>query len=734
MRRVTPTQPQSLRRSISRIAQYRPFGSGEVQVEFARREFILAAMHENGGTVGSLSECRQVCKTLWGLELDIDEIRGVLQRLIAAAKVEAQGATYRLSPEGQKELAGRVRDSSETEAEAFAEWEVGIRDVQPDLSNEEVSLLREDLDAWLQRIIAQHGVEAAMLLYPEEERGQRLLADIQALGFSFLPERGEALAAIRPKALYAFIHAPSAAQRAYLANLMTTAYMVAVFTLDPEAHELVRSLTRGQRLYVDTNVIYSILSLNGPRAYLSARRVLQATRQLGYEVCVTPWTVTEMKESVRRARRKLAKTKLPPRALAEIAAEASGEETFITAYWRKYKDTGVGAKDFLDLHEQIEPLLEKVGIAVRDEGVIAVERSDEAIAEQVSLLEKITGGADKARPLQEHDVKHRLLVERLRGDGNRSFSNAGYWFLTRDTILVPYGATGKGSGTIPFCVSLTAWAHIVRSLCPRTEDYEQTLVDLLDTPSVRPRGVVSSATVADVLGRIDLLVGDSTEEIAMRMVLDGAVMDKIEAHEGNQREQVIDLAVEEKKNEIERQLRESRDETAQERAAREAAEARVEEAATDLEKERAARAEAEARAADATANRENDQRTGAAAIAEANERARQDQTQRDDLAARVGRQERVTRWLIAGLIALAGAAAIAVPTGAKWVTGGWPLVGNIIVSGAIFIAAIAWALGRRKAGAAVGGIAAIIGIVAGLQQIVASNEDRSNPPAPRQPR
>lgn len=172
-----------------------------VQVEFARREFILAAMHENGGTVGSLSECRQVCKTLWGLELDIDEIRGVLHRLIAAAKVEAHGATYQLSPEGQKELAGRVRDSSETEAEAFAEWEVGIRDVQPDLSNEEVSLLQEDLDAWLQRIIAQHGVEAAMLLYPEEERGQQILADIQALGFSFLPERGEALAAVRPKAL-----------------------------------------------------------------------------------------------------------------------------------------------------------------------------------------------------------------------------------------------------------------------------------------------------------------------------------------------------------------------------------------------------------------------------------------------------------------------------------------------------------------------------------------------------
>jgi len=54
----------------------------------------------------------------------------------------------------------------------------------------------------------------------------------------------------------------------------------------------------------------------------------------------------------------------------------------------------------------------------------------------------------------EHDAKHRLLVERLRGDGTVGFSNARCWFLTRDTKLPRYAlATLDGSHVdLPFCV------------------------------------------------------------------------------------------------------------------------------------------------------------------------------------------------------------------------------------------------------------------------------------------
>ena len=747
-------QSRDLRTSIARIAQYRPFGSGEVQNEFALREFVLAATHENGGTFASLAACRDICKTLWGLEIEIDELRAVVGRMQGTGHLVKDGAGYRLTEATGEDLATRVRGSTETEAKAFEEWERGVRELAPDLSEEDAAHLRADLTDWLNHIITRYGLESAMLLYPEQERAAATLSGIEDLGMEFLPERSEELMALRPKALFAFIRRPTVAQRTYLANLMTTAYLVSVFTLAPEAHAALQAATAGQRVYLDTNVIYSLLNLSGPRAFLSMRRIVDMTASLGYDVCVTPWTVEEMKKSVRSARAQLHKTTLPPQALASLAAEASGDENFVTAYWRKYKDTGVSANDFLDLHEQIEALIEKAGVKVIDTSTVAVERDEAGIAAQVGYLESVPGGANKTRKIQEHDVKHRLLVERLRGDGHRRFSNAGYWFLTRDTVLIPYSLVGRSDpDALPFAVSVTAWAHIVRSLCPRTDDYEQTLVDLLDSPSVRPRGMVSYATVAEVLGRIDMLVDDSTEEIATRVLLDTAAMHGVEERSGAARDAFLTDAIETKRSEMERQLRDTQEQVTQERAERAAAERRAAEAADALERERAARTEAEQRAESAERQRaleeeaagrraEEAQETAERkrATAEVEQAARQREADRQHtaelaaLAQRVAAAERLQRRMGTGFIALFAVAVVVVPLATGWVTDGWPLILSIVGGLVIGAAAIAWHSGAKRAFAVVGAIGLALGIISALHDLIGDgNDSRSGTPTQTKP-
>jgi hypothetical protein len=731
---VERSETEDLRSAVARIAQYQPFGSGELHVEFSRRAFVQAAAHENGGHLNSLGECREVCDGLWGLELDIDEIRDVVERLVKDNRLAHKNGGYELTKSAADELADCVRDSAEVETEAFTEWELSVAALDPGLSHEQIAELRDDLDAWLERIVVKYGVEAALILYPEHERAGDLMESVESIGFDFLPTRENTVEEIRQEALYSFIHRASAAQRTYLANQFTTAYMVAIFTLDPSASEAIQALTKGQRAYLDTNVVYSILNLNGPRAYLSARRVLELTRELGYEVCVTPWTVEEMRQSVRRARDRLAKTLLPPRALAEIAAETSGDETFVTAYWRKYKETGVTAKDFLDLHEQVEGLLEKAGITIEQQGCTAVDQDADGLAEQVGRLEMVPGGANKSRHVKEHDAKHRMLVERLRGEGHRRFSNAGCWFITRDSVLIPYAAESKPSpDSLPFAVSLPSWAQIVRSLSPRTEDYERTLVDLLDTPSIRPRGIVSYETVAEVLGRIDFLVEDSSEEIATRMLLDGAVMQQVENQQNGDRQGFIDEAVTEKKAEMERQLRETQEQVTQERAARLAAEQKAAE-------EEAARRQEEA-------EREREQTEAAAAATQASEsvaaaeaRAKQARTDlaesarrdRDEIAAlqsQIDAQGQRLNWLIAAFFVLAAAIVVGLPLIAGWITDGWPLVALIVAGGAFVFAAVAWVAGSKKATAALAVVGLVLGIVVGLHEIVSSDDPAPHPPS-----
>lgn len=739
----TQTQPSSsFEHSVARIAQFRPFGEGKIEVAFARRQFVLAAAAENGGSLESVEECQEACRVLWGLELDRDEVDAELRALVKAGKLKRKPSHgYYMAPDAQVEYAEKARGSELTQEQALDEWIIAVKAMDPDLNDEQLEILKQDLIAWVQQVIGKHGMEAALVLYPEhaQDRTDEFLAQVEAHGCDFLPEREEPIRGIREKALYLFLRNPTGAQRSYLANLMTTAYLMAVFTIDPEAHEIVRQLTKGQVIYIDTNIVYDVLNLSGPRKYMSIKRILELTRKLGYEIRVTPWTVAEMKHSVRKAREELARTALPPKALADLAAEAAGDDGFLTAYWRKYKETGVRPEDFFDLHEQIEGLLQEAGITVEKKGCLAVDRDEDGLARQVGLLATIPGGSSKPHPVMEHDAKHRLLVERLRGDGNRRFSNAGYWFLTDDSVLIPFSQEQKAEpNQIPFAVSLSAWTHIVRSLSPRTDDYEQTLVGLLDSPAVRPKGIVSSATVSEVLGRVDMLVKDSTEEIATRMLLDRAVMAEAEQRSGPSRDRFVDGLIEKKGSELERELQEIRDAAERERKAREDSEKRVIAQSERLKRERGRRHVTEKR----LSNLENQHREEAVQAlsklqkereraANAEEKLGSSEVQRskevgvlqDRLAEQekaVQRHDSIIRWSVA--LAMLGLAIglTLVPLLAGWISGGWPLVGCVVCSLGVVFAALAWLLGKKKAGAIASGFVLILGLITGIHELTSS--------------
>src|SRR5213082_1656492 len=133
MKRPTDTETDfDLRRSIARLAPYRPFDAeGKLKVEIVHRELILVAIQENGGTVGSIGECQDICNALWEMELEIHDIRDVVQRLQKAGK-----AGYELTPAAAKELADRVREASETEAVAFNQWETTLVSIAPGLTTD----------------------------------------------------------------------------------------------------------------------------------------------------------------------------------------------------------------------------------------------------------------------------------------------------------------------------------------------------------------------------------------------------------------------------------------------------------------------------------------------------------------------------------------------------------------------------------------------------------------------
>lgn len=734
---------ETFNKPVSRLAQYRPFAHEGRDLQAALRDLALGAAAEAGGGFANLSECQAAIETLFDLEIEVDELREAIEQLIAEGACERAGGGFELSNEQHEQLERQAAASRATEEGAFHDWEASVRAIHPELSDEDFATLREDLDTWLQHVISRHGVEAALILYPENPRAHELYRHLDELGLAFLPvERSSAVKRIRERAIQLFVHQPTPEQRTYLSNLLNVGYFLTVLSLDPSASQLVQERVQGHRVYLDTNVLYRALGLSKVREVLSARRVLDLTKQLGFELAITPWTLNELKESLRRAEQSVKNRALPPRELAHLMAEATSQEGFITAYWRQYKDKGITPQDFFEFYSALETLLDQDGIKVTEEGVLAIDRHEEAIERELPLLERVLV-SDKAEPVLRHDVKHRLLIERLRGASNLTFANARYWFLTQDSALPRYAElrSNGDQGGVPFCSSTSAWTQVMRSLVPRTEDLDQALVDLLASPYMRYRGGVSPQVVQEVVARIDQFEGVSLD-LASEVLLNGALIRDISrTDDPEKRGEKIDNALIKSAEHLHERIEAiSRSEIKQREALRaaeaekvsskqevEGAYARIHELERALEERHATEAELSEQLSEAERSRQRVDHE-AAERAKADEEARkrlehrisateqQLREQRNSAAAR----KKTRRWVGASLLWSGGLIGVALLLALEVVTEVWLIVGVLLGALLLVCLGIWLTAGWRKAWQVFAVVGVIIGVLAGLQQLVES--------------
>jgi hypothetical protein len=707
------------RRFVRRIAPYRPFTANGQRVKAVCQQFVLAAAHENGGRLASCTECQEVCEKRWGLELERDELSNTMRQLVEEKKLIQDPEGFRLSSACSQELAARVRTSKEVEAVAFGEWEAMVRRTEPSLTDKQIAELLEDLAVWLQKFIVEYGVEAALVLYPEQQQFKKRLEEITARGLGFLPRRHSMVMKVRSRALKAFVDYMTPMQRRHFDNLVVTAYLMSIFTLEPAALDEIRKLTNGQTLYLDTNVVYSLLKLNGARAYAVTRRILALSRALGYRICVTPWTLREMEESVRKARHDLSRQRQSPQSLADIPLNASGsddEAVIARAVRLMQKDTGISFDDFFILHEQIQKLLDLEGVEVVYDGCDAITQDKHLFDDEIAALERLREGPEKSRLVQEHDVKHRLLIEMRRGDEAREPAKPGYLMLTNDRDLIKYARENRQRHTkeLPFALSIHKWGDMVRALVPRTKDYDRTMIRILTTLSFRASGAVSQAEVIEAMRRIEL------QEQYTVTIQAGIVVNDALGSDGDEADLEAETepqpAPREREATLESEIRELKAQLGTVQHAQDLRDAEVQRAEADAaERKRLAEIDA--------AERKRLAETDAAERKRLEERLAA--TERH-----LARRSTIFRLISAALLGSIALVAVVLVLTLSIVTEVWPIVAVLI--GALFLVCVGvWLVAdRKRAWQTFAVVGIIISVVGGIKQLVTRTPGSSKPTAP----
>jgi predicted nucleic acid-binding protein len=540
------------------LSQYRPFERGGAGPREAQEDLLLATLAEVGGSCASPAELRDYVHALCGVNLHQPEVDRALGQLIKESRVARDSKGYCLSQGESARAETTARETRESSSAAIAEWRAFVGTNWPGLSGDQLDLLESQLRAFLLQVVRRHGAEAASVLYSDDPEAERRYDELEKAGLGYLnPVNDPDVEVMQAAALSHFIRNPSEPQKEYLGRSLNTAHFLSVLSIDPEAAALVREIASGQIVFLDTNFVYRVLGIQGPRHLRAARTILETTKEVGYRCCVTPWTVEEFKRSLERARAHVNRYPLPSSEYAALLDEATSDEDFVTAYWRQAKESPIKINDFYAHWREVEVHLEQLGIEIHIEGCAAINQQTDAINDEVSLLGKVVSAKPKSPKkaitggyrhpdLLAHDVQHRLLVRRLRGAGNRTFANGGYWFLTFDSVLPRYDHQARRGTpeTLPFCVSAGAWFQIIEAFRPKTENVLKTLADLLASPYVRYRSTLSKAAAQDVIARVQLHKGGNPD-LAARIMMNSVFVKEIESTEPNSNERIerIDNAI-----------------------------------------------------------------------------------------------------------------------------------------------------------------------------------------------
>lgn len=549
--------------AIARLSHFSPKTTddyGYQLLDYLVLDFAL----DHGTNIVSVRDIKFEIKGKMLVDFEEDEIVNAASRLERNKLLKVIPPQHRFGRAKIQVLAGAQdkvetnrRSISELESDVIQEWR---KEITSRYDHKAVTENIYQLVGWLKRFTAKmfvrHGIDTVALLYPGESKiktwlrteSKELMDGIINSGDSFLDN-------VAKIEIPRFFQSENAIRNHYISNLFNASFFWHIMQVDESCSRLLRDITRGQKLMLDNNILYSIVGLHGKDSLNSVMTMLKFAQELGYELYVTNKTLDEFQNTL-RWHLKEAKEELPLSAdLAKIALEELGEKSFLTSYWKQLVETGVTIEEFVANITYIEDILANLNITVFTKFRKDIEKSQELLDEMSTLRQAC--GEHINEHIVEHDAYHRILITKLRKGPKYNFNEAKAWFLTHDHKLPQYSKLArKGKDELPFCITANEWIQINRPLLTRThsqEEFEESFHVLVTQYYVRSMlpTVPLERAYNKVLSKLERFKG-MTPELASKIASDNHFMLSIVDIDSDQ---AIDKKIENRLIDLNRELR-----------------------------------------------------------------------------------------------------------------------------------------------------------------------------------
>ncbi len=420
------------------LASFPDLDAGEGAVD-AMESFVLAASAQvsgpgPAGKVISVEEVTRHIDTSCGLAFETGEIHSVLARLEDDEKIrftDRDKHSFVVRTEALREVSQRSVERVALKEMVQEEFIGNLLARRSDLSYEQAEWVWEAVDKFVVQMMNARSAEAASFLYVDNP-GARLgfeAALNEARSAIKVPE-DENLDEIAAEEVVPYLQSAGPNRTEYLLSNLNRAFLFHLLSIDGGASRLVKSVVQGKHLYVDTNFLFRLLALHGPRQAYAPAFIVNMAGDIGSSVRVARATVEEFKSTVKHRTGDIRRHWLKRKDFQRLAAEyPTTDVDFMGQFYREMQSGLItDPDDFERKYMQIETALEDWAIEIDE----TMEWDDQLAASLAGRSQQLFSwhNGDRSRPSCDHDVLLEHYINRLRSSRVGGLKDVSAWFLT----------------------------------------------------------------------------------------------------------------------------------------------------------------------------------------------------------------------------------------------------------------------------------------------------------------
>lgn len=302
----------------------------------------------------------------------------------------------------------------------------------------------------------------------------------------------------------------------YFLHSLAQSYTIAqILNLDPELQRLEKESFSKKKLFLDTNIIVSLMCVAEARQ--SVKEVISLTNDLGIKIVYTPETKREFHNLLEYSKTLYARIPIHKKSIIR-KTEPLMTNPFIASYWIESREQRLTWRGFVARMEGFEEFLKDNFSITIDTTRIEGIRDDPEYKE----LEMAVSLADmsKRQSTAAHDAYHLRMISKMREKETVDELGMNSYFLTKDYTLNTAEYIVYKGGKIPSNLTIDVWSQMILPfLSPRVVADEASGVYMTIMSSKFP-SLTKSIDPKDMIDMMGIWMDDPsvTTELLRKMI------------------------------------------------------------------------------------------------------------------------------------------------------------------------------------------------------------------------